>query len=51
MAKILPDLGIEKNQKTSKHKITYVGVKVSLTFEEVGNFWRKIKGLFTKKKS
>jgi sorbitol-specific phosphotransferase system component IIA len=51
MAKISPDLGIEKNQKNSKYKVTYVGVKVTMTFEEVGKLWSKMKGLFTKKKS
>lgn len=51
MAKILPDIGIEKNEKTSKYKVTYVGVKVSMTFEEAGKFWQKFKGLFKRKKS
>jgi hypothetical protein len=48
MAKIRPDIGLRRvDWKNPRHPFSYIGIKGTVSFEEVGQFFRKI---FRKKK-
>lgn len=50
MAKISPDIRLsDKIDEKTKLPISYIGFKATVSFEEVGKFFRFIKNLFIRK--
>lgn len=46
--KIRPEIKISGEEGITHKKISYAGIKVTMTFEEVGKLFQRVKNIFKK---